>query len=326
MLDKKVKYAITSLAFNHNGNLLALSSYSNDEIEVCKIENNLIKTEKKIKLTAGNNPANSLVWSANFLVCIDAYAKQISKINYETGTIEEVFTHSHARVFESIDLMNIDDQQYYLIGSRKIHPPTIEKMEIDVSYEKLKNIFIINEDLKIFRSCSIPGNVLQVKFDEDHQKVFVVSTYLDGTSLFVLDTSLNIEYKIILTSRRAISAFIALSNKVSVLCQVNQKDFKSVFSNINYSFSEVESYIKFEDLKFTEKNNEYINSIFGYKKILVAEFFNRDIGESFLSFIDTELNEKLKNIQVDGFMESMALNEKFIAWSENNKIRVIESK
>lgn len=38
MLDKKVKYAITSLAFNHNGNLLALSSYSNDEIEVCKIE------------------------------------------------------------------------------------------------------------------------------------------------------------------------------------------------------------------------------------------------------------------------------------------------
>ena len=66
--------------------------------------------------------------------------------------------------------------------------------------------------------------------------------------------------------------------------------------------------------------------IFGYKKILVAEFFNRDIGESFLSFIDTELNEKLKNIQVYGFMESMALNEKFIAWGENNKIRVIESK
>ena len=326
MLDKKVKYAITSLAFNHNGNLLALSSYSNDEIEVCKIENNSIKTEKKIKLTAGNNPANSLVWSANFLVCIDAYAKQISKINYENGILESVFTHSHARVFESIDLMSINDQQYYLIGSKKIHPPTIEKLKIDVSYENLKNIFIINEGLKVFRSCSIPGNVLQAKFDEDHQKVFVVSTYLDGTSLFVLDTSLNIEHKIILTPKRAISAFIALGNKVSVLCQVNHKDFKSVFSNINYSFSEVESYIKFEDLKFTEKNNEYINSIFGYKKILVAEVFNRDIGESFLSFIDTELNEKLKNIQVYGFMESMALNEKFIAWGENNKIRVIESK
>lgn len=98
MLDKKVKYAITSLAFNHNGNLLALSSYSNDEVEVCKIENKSIKTEKKIKLTAGNNPANSLVWSANFLVCIDAYAKQISKINYENGILESVFTHSHARV------------------------------------------------------------------------------------------------------------------------------------------------------------------------------------------------------------------------------------
>ena len=82
---------------------------------------------------------------------------------------------------------------------------------------------------------------------------------------------LNIEHKIILTPKRAISAFIALGNKVNVLCQVNEKDFKSVFSKINDSFSEVESYIKFEDLKFTEKSNEYINSIFGHKNILVTD-------------------------------------------------------
>ena len=56
-------------------------------------------------------------------------------------------------------------------------------------------------------------------------------------------------------------------------------------------------------------------------------FYTKDNGD--ITEIENFLinsNKNLKIIQVHGFMESMALNEKFIAWGENNKIRVIESK
>lgn len=325
MLDKKVKYAITSLAFNQNNEYLAVSSYSSDVIEICKIENDAIKTEKEIKLKGENNPINSLIWSNNFLICINDNSKQISKIDFQTGSTEAEFTHEHSRGFESIDRLNLINGNKYLVSSKKIHPPTIEKLNINISHKDLENIFILDDDLKLLSSCSVPGNIIQARFYERDQSIIVISKYLDGTTLYILDMLLNIKNKIKITDGKALSAFIAVNSEISVLLQINKDEVRTDFIRLNESLSRIEEHKEFKDSKFSLNNPEYINSVFGYKNILVTEVFTRKDSKSYLKYFDLDQNKLVETYETYGFMEAMAFSEKFTAWAENNKIKVIEN-
>ena len=81
MFSRTSNEPITSMAFHPSSSYLATSSYSGTSIEILRIENNTIFSERKIVLSGENNPINSLIWSNDSIICIDNYAKQISKIS-----------------------------------------------------------------------------------------------------------------------------------------------------------------------------------------------------------------------------------------------------
>jgi len=321
MFSKSSNEPITSMAFHQDSSHLATSSYSGTTIEILKIENNTILSERKIALTGENNPINSLIWSNDSIICIDNYAKQISKINSETGEILSKFSHIHSRGFETIDQIEYKNENIYLVSSKKIHPPTIEKLNLEIDHKNLENIFILNNNLEIIKSCSIQGNAIQAKFNPAHNNILVVSKYLDGTCLFVLDMSLNIIKKVKLSSQKAISAFIVTNNDISILLQVSQNGFKTIYSRLNYDLTKE---IEYKEYKDSYKVDQYINSIFGYSSIVITEIFTRNNDKSNLFFYNTNNKKIIGKTESYGFMETVAFNKKYVAWSENNKIKVVK--
>ncbi|HCQ9935533.1 TPA: hypothetical protein OMR11_002886, partial [Acinetobacter baumannii] len=61
------------------------------------------------------------------------------------------------------------------------------------------------------------------------------------------------------------------------------------------------------------------------KNILVTEVFTRKDSKSYLKYFDLDQNKLVETYETYGFMEAMAFSEKFTAWAENNKIKVIEN-
>ena len=110
MFSRTSNEPITSMAFHPSSSYLATSSYSGTSIEILRIENNTILSERKIVLSGENNPINSLIWSNDSIICIDNYAKQISKINSETGEFLSKFSHMHSRGFETIDQIEYENK------------------------------------------------------------------------------------------------------------------------------------------------------------------------------------------------------------------------
>ncbi|UNW08247.1 hypothetical protein MOV98_17395 (plasmid) [Acinetobacter variabilis] len=171
----------------------------------------------------------------------------------------------------------------------------------------------------------MPGNIIQARFYESDQSIIVISKYLDGTTLYFLDMSLNIKNKIKITDEKALSAFIAVNSKISVLLQINKDEVKTDFIRLNETLSRIEEHKEFKDSKFSLNIPEYINSVFGYKNILVTEVFTCKDSKSYLKYFDLNQNKLVETYETYGFMEAMAFSEKFIAWAENNKIKVIEN-
>ncbi|WP_436899591.1 hypothetical protein [Acinetobacter gyllenbergii] len=322
MFSKTFNESITSMAFHQESPYLATSSYSGTTIEILKIENNAISSERKITLSGENNPINSLFWSNDSIICIDNYAKQISKINSETGEILSKFTHLHSRGFETIDQIKHDNENIYLVASKKIHPPTIEKLNLDIDHKKLENIFILDSNLALIQSCSLLGNIIQAKFNPSQNNILVVSKYLDGTTLFILDMSLNIIKKVNISPEKAISAFIAINNEISIVLQIGQNSFKTIYSRFDCDLTKK---IEYKEYKDSYKVDQYINSIFGYNDMVITEIFTRDNDKSNLIFYNVNSNKIVGKTESYGFMETMAFNEKYIAWSENNKIKVVKT-
>ncbi|UUS62510.1 MULTISPECIES: hypothetical protein [unclassified Acinetobacter] len=328
MIDKKVEYAITSLAFHETKNILAASSYSTDTVEIFKVENNALKSEKELTLKGGNNPLNSLIFTNNFLVCIDDFSKQISKINYKTNEIVAIFSHEHSRGFESIDcLKDFEDplKNLFVLGSKKIHPPTIKKLGLVAEHQNLENIFLLDNDLVKIKSTSIPGNVIQTKFNVNKKTILVISKFLNGTTLYVLDFNLNILNKVHLSNRKSLTAFLEISNNsIFIVLQINQDGIKSEFIKLSADNLKIIESHCYEDSKFSANIKEYINSIFCYKSYLITELYCREKDKSELNFYNLLDENLVKKIDTFGFMESMAFNQNLMAWSENNKIKVIE--
>lgn len=325
MIDKKMSYALTSLAFNPTGNLLAVSSYSSDQIEIYSTQD--IVFQKHIKLTNGYNPLNSLIWMKDYIVAIDDEAKKISFIDYQDGQVAHQFSNEHVRGFESIDHIELINKNLILAASKKIHPPTIKKLNIDIDHKDLNNLFIIDIEHNEHQAKAIPGNLLQAKFiNHVNSPYAVVAVTRDsfGTKVVFLDSNLNLIKEHEISKKGAVKAFIAISNTdISVVCHLNQKDEKTVYVSFDVIDSKIITLINFIESKFEKKLNSYLNSVFAYKNTKILENYLRN-DDSNLKIFDNKTDQIFFDFKSYGFMEAVAFSDNFIALSENNNLKVVK--
>lgn len=325
MIDKKMSHAITSLAFNQKGNLLAVSSYSSDQIEVYSTQD--VTFQKNIKLTNGYNPLNSLVWTKDYLISIDDEAKKISFIDYLEGKIIHQFSNEHVRGFESIDHIELSNKNLILAASKKIHPPTIEKLNLDIDHKDLNNLFIIDIENNEHQAKAIPGNLLQAKFinhTDNFYSIIAVTRDSFGTKVILLDSNLNLIKEYEISKISAEKAFIAVSNfDISIVCHLNQKYEKTVYASYDIRDFKLITLISSSETKFETKLNSYLNSVFSYKnKKLLEKYLRND--HSSLEIFDIKSDEIFFNSNSYGFMEAVAFTDNYVALSENNTLKVVK--
>lgn len=323
MKKLKMPYAITSLAFNSKGDLLAASSYSDKQIDVFSL--NTFDKVKSIDLTDCYNPENSILWIENTIVCIDDNAKKISFIDYEKGSIVNEFTHLHARGFESIDYVEIDDKGYILASGKKIHPPTLEKLGLEIDHKNLSNLFLMDLKGNLIDSCSIKGNILKAKFINfrSEKLVFVISRNIEGTFVYLLSDEFDILKEHRLTAFSAINAFIA-SNKKNTYVALQFKNETNPTLFVKYATNDFSVITKenFINSKYFNSNEGYVNSVFSSDTLSLIETLVKN-DDSLLKIVDEESSNLIGEFESYGFMESVAFKEKRIAWSENNYINVV---
>lgn len=324
MKKLKMPYAITSLAFNSNSDLLAASSYSENKIDIYSIQSD--EKIKSIALTNCYNPENSILWIEDTIVCIDDNAKKISFIDYQKGSLVNEFSHLHARGFESIDHIKIEDKDYILASGKKIHPPTIEKLGLSIDHKNLSNLFLIDMKGNLICSGSIKGNILKSKFiDTQFEKnlIIVISRNIEGTFSYLLNLDFDMLKENKLTAFSATNAFIA-SNlfTVSLALQLKNEINPTLFVKYDATNLEIVSKENFVNSKYFKNKDGYINSVFSSGSLSVIETFIKN-ENSLLEIIDDESKYTKDEFEVYGFMESVAFGKNLIAWSENNYINLV---
>jgi len=321
MKQLKMPYAITSLSFNDDSSLLAVSSYSDKKIDIYSISK--YEKLKSIELTDSYNPENSILWIDNTIICIDDNAKKISFIDYESGKIINEFNHLHVRGFQSLDSVEFENQTYILATGKKIHPPTIEKLGLDIDYKELSNLFLLDTKGNLIESISIAGNIINAKFINGNAEklIYIIYRNIEGTfaSLFSIYFD---QFKVNqLSSNGAMNAFIANTNKyLSIVLQFKKTNYPSMYVKYDSNNLAKVDNEYYETSRYVSNSEGYINSIFGSGSLTLTEtLIKNDISELKIS------NDELEIIKFKsyGFMESVAFGKNIIAWSENNYINLV---